>query len=154
MIWKLFMNDYPERDMEIERDIGDPDYLPDVVCVDIDGQPVFWGESGRMKPHKALHLLQRYPDAHIVHCRWEMDIDAFAEPFFAFVASEMEAGRIEDPRNWWKGKLEFASLPLDVWRFIDEDTGTILIDKKDVDWKVLDAVALSTELETIMKEDE
>jgi hypothetical protein len=144
VIWKIFMNDYP--DMDIEKDIGDPDYLPDVISMSMDGDPLFWGESGRMKVHKALGLMQRYPRAHIVHCRWGVDIDTFSEPFLDFLAKELEDGRIDDPSSWWHGKFEFASLPLDVWKYIDEETGTILVVKEDIKWKVLDPCQLSRQL--------
>jgi hypothetical protein len=149
MIWKLFMNDYPEADMEIEKDIGDPEYLPDVIAFERgknhhdDTRPLLWGESGRMKPHKAVDLMRRYPCAHIVHCRWGMEIETFAEPLLEFMALEMKQGRMEDPKMWWNGKLEFVSLPLDVWRFVDEASGDILITKEDVEWETLDPVTLS-----------
>lgn len=141
MIWKLFMNDYPN--MEIELDIGDPNYLPDVVgtttneATDITWNTTeisFWGESGRMKVHKALDLMRRYPNAHIVHCRWSIDIESFMGPFIEYLEVEL----VEEDTSWWTGKFSFASLPLEVWEFIDEDTGTILIERKDLEWRELD----------------
>lgn len=144
VIWKLFRKDYDR--MEIELDIGDPNYLPDVVGwkkkKDHDkdnGPPQFWGESGRMKPHKALDLMKRYPDAHIVHCRWGMaSIDTFAEPMLTYMSTELEEGRLDPPSTWWKGKFTFASLPLDVWRFFDNETGEILVTMEDLEWRDLD----------------
>jgi hypothetical protein len=147
VLWKLFRQDYDR--MEIECDVGDPDYLPDVVgyrdkadgvsASNSSSVPDFWGESGRMKPHKALDLMQRYPYAHIVHCRWGMDsIDAFADPMLEFLEREWEEGRVEDPSMWWHGKFTFASLPLDVWRFFNEETGEILVDNEDLEWRELD----------------
>jgi len=134
VIWKLFMNDYPN--LEIEYDIGDDDYLPDVVSTT--GEEIsFWGEAGRCKVHKALDLMLRYPNAHIVHCRWGIDIETFMEPFTEYLRTESEAGRLNDLLAW-KGKFSFASLPLTVWQFIDEDTGTILIEKSDLEFKELD----------------
>jgi hypothetical protein len=146
VIWKLYMDEYPN--LEIEYDIGDPDYLPDVVSLgpisnsdnytqNDKREPIFWGESGRMKVHKALDLMQRYPCAHIVHCRWGVDISAFSDPLIEYIQNEVEEGRLEDPCSWWKGQFLFASLPLDVWRFFDEDTGTILITKNDLEWRDL-----------------
>jgi hypothetical protein len=141
VIWKLFMNEYSR--MEIEYDIGDPaNYVPDVVGWKTDhedGPPQFWGESGRMKPHKALDLMQRYPHAHIVHCRWGMkSIDEFAQPMLKYLSIEMEEGRLDPPLAWWNGKFTFALLPLDVWRFIDNKTGEILVSKDDLVWRELD----------------
>ncbi|VEU38786.1 unnamed protein product [Pseudo-nitzschia multistriata] len=136
MIWKMFMSDYPN--LEIELDIGDPDYLPDVIgatskCYD-NASIVFWGESGRMKVHKALDLMRRYPNAHIVHCRWAIDIESFMGPFVEYLETEL----FDEDTSWWKGKFSFASLPLEVWDFINEDTGTILIEKSDLSWRELD----------------
>jgi hypothetical protein len=162
MIWKLFMNDYPN--LEIEFDIGDKDYLPDVVSTT--GEEIsFWGESGRMKVHKALDLIRRYPNAHIVHCRWGMDIEKFMDPFIEYLEVELDAGRLQDIMLTWKGKFSFASIPtLAVWDFIDEDTGTILIERSDLEWKELDlsqlqllnstSVGSSGEVDTINKTDE
>jgi hypothetical protein len=72
-----------------------------------------------------------------------MEIETFAEPLLEFMALEMKQGRMEDPKMWWNGKLEFVSLPLDVWRFVDEASGDILITKEDVEWETLDPVTLS-----------
>jgi len=135
------MNDYPN--LEIELDIGDPDYLPDVVGTTTaeatenkynSTEVVFWGESGRMKVHKALDLMRRYPNAHIVHCRWSIDIASFMGPFVEYLETEL----VEEDTSWWTGIFSFASLPLEVWEFIDEDTGTILIEKSDLTWRELD----------------
>ena len=136
LIWKIFMNDYPN--LEIELDIGDPDYLPDVVGTTTTTcnrtQISFWGESGRMKVHKALDLMRRYPSAHIVHCRWGIDLESFVGPFIEYLETELQ----EEDTSWWEGHFSFASLPLEVWEFIDEDTGTILIERSDLEWKELD----------------
>mmetsp|Transcript_895 Transcript_895/g.1753 ORF Transcript_895/g.1753 Transcript_895/m.1753 type:complete len:222 (-) Transcript_895:1030-1695(-) len=113
VIWKLFMDEYPN--LEIEVDIKDRDYLPDVVDVSEGKEIAFWGEAGRMKVHKAVDLMQRYPDAHIVHIRWGMNITHISQP-------------LED---------HFCSLPLDVWRFIDDETGVISVEKEDLEWKEL-----------------
>lgn len=136
MIWKLFMDEYP--DLEIEMDIGDPDYLPDVVgtrtTASNETEILFWGESGRMKAHKALDLMRRYPTAHIVHCRWSMSVDSVMGPFIEYLETELK----NEDTSWWNGKFSFSSLPLEVWEFIDEDTGNILIERDDLEWKQLD----------------
>jgi hypothetical protein len=143
VIWKLFMNEYDC--MEIEYDIGDPNnYLPDVVgWKKGHDTPLFWGESGRMKPHKALDLMQRYPYAHIVHCRWGMaSIDAFAEPLLTYMSTEVREGRLDPPSAWWNGQFTFALLPLDLWKFFDNETGEILVAKEDLEWRDLDVSAI------------
>mmetsp|Transcript_25353 Transcript_25353/g.28322 ORF Transcript_25353/g.28322 Transcript_25353/m.28322 type:complete len:278 (+) Transcript_25353:27-860(+) len=140
VIWKLFMNDYPN--LEIEYDIGDDDYLPDVVSISTTGEEIsFWGEAGRCKVNKALDLMLRYPNAHIVHCRWGIDIETFMEPFTEYLRTESKTGRLNDLLAW-KGKFSFATLPSTVWQFIDEDTGTILIERNDLEFKELDLPGL------------
>jgi hypothetical protein len=153
IIWKLYMQEYPN--LEIEYDIGDPDYLPDVVSVPVEFDDedangasssssrtlspiLFWGESGRMKVHKAVDLLQRYPEAHIVHCRWGMEIDTFAAPLLEYLQDQYDAGTLDSSLSSRPGKFTFCSLPLDVWRFIDEETRTITVTKDDLEWKELE----------------
>eukprot|EP00537_Pseudo-nitzschia_pungens_P011508 CAMPEP_0172391142 /NCGR_PEP_ID=MMETSP1061-20121228/7611_1 /TAXON_ID=37318 /ORGANISM="Pseudo-nitzschia pungens, Strain cf. pungens" /LENGTH=338 /DNA_ID=CAMNT_0013121681 /DNA_START=175 /DNA_END=1191 /DNA_ORIENTATION=+ len=116
-------------------------------------QVVFWGESGRMKVHKALDLMRRYPTAHIVHCRWGIDVESFMTPFVEHLEAQLSNAEEGDDQNdkkeendvpntpgttWWKGRFTFGALPLHVWEFIDEDTGTIFIEKSDLEWRELD----------------
>lgn len=134
IIWKLFMDEYPN--LQIEYDIGDPDYLPDVVHVSDEGhKPAFWGESGRMKVHKAVDLMQRYPETHIVHCRWGMNVGAISQPLEDHLLQKFESGELD--LSGRKGKFSFCSLPLDVWRYIDDQSGVIFVEKKDLEWKEL-----------------
>lgn len=141
MLWKLYCNEYPG--IEIELDIGDPNYLPDVISLDVDGNPLFWGESGRMKVHKAIDLMQRYPNTHIVHCRWDMDVDAIAGPLQEHLQHLLDTDCLDDlPRRG--GRFTFCSLPLDVWRFVDEETGIIHIAHGDLDWKELEFPSIKT----------
>jgi hypothetical protein len=139
VIWKLFMTEYPN--LEIEHDIGDPNYLPDVVNINQSPEnesqmPLFWGESGRMKVHKAIDLMQRYPDANIVHCRWGIDIETFSQPLLDHLQEKYDSGELDLSNR--KGKFTFGSLPLDVWRFVDEETGAIHVEKEDLEWKELE----------------
>jgi hypothetical protein len=137
VLWKLFMEEYP--DIQIEHDFGDPDYLPDVVSLnptnDENAHPLFWGESGRMRVHKAIDLLQRYPDTHIVQCRWGVDIDQFRTPLLeALEERQEEQGLVLPPRTQ---PFTCCSLPLDVWRYFDESTMTVQITKEDLKWQNL-----------------
>ena len=136
VLWKLFTNDYPN--IEIEHDIGDPNYLPDVISLSNDEakRPLFWGESGRMKVHKAVDLMQRYPDTHIVHCRWGIDIETFSRPLIDYLQEQYDADMLD--LSGRKGKFTFCSLPLDVWRFVDEESGEIIVTTNDLEWKELD----------------
>ena len=135
IIWSLFMEQYPN--IEIEYDIGDPDYLPDVVSVDETlTEPLFWGESGRMKVHKACDLMRRYPNMDIIHARWSMDIETFAQPLLDHLKEQYDESGVDFSGR--KGRFTFCSLPLDVWRFIDEETGEIHVKREDLQWKELE----------------
>lgn len=142
IIWSLYMEEY--QNLEIEYDIGDPDYLPDVISVvkesstqeEKEEEPLFWGESGRMKVHKAVDLMQRYPKMHIVHARWSMDIESISQPLEDYLKEQFELGELDLSDR--QGRFTFLSLPLDVWRFIDEDTREIRVKKEDLQWKELD----------------
>jgi hypothetical protein len=167
IIWKIFMDESQDDDddddeqnpmvvsmikFEIEMDIGDPHYTPDVVGImpkpqqddeddnDGEGDVLFWGESGRMKPHKAVDLMRRYSNARIIHCRWGIDLDTFVTPFMDYFVERIENGEIEQKlSSWWNGQFSFATLPADVWRYIDEDTNnTITVTKSDLSWRELD----------------
>lgn len=154
VLWKLHCDRYPN--IEIELDIGDKDYLPDVISLpspdikrSIDNcsvevtaspselKPLFWGESGRMKVHKAVDLMRRYPTTDIVHCRWSMELDDITAPLQDHLQSLYDQDALEDlPLR--PGRFRFAALPLDVWRFIDEDTGMIHITDNDLEWRDLE----------------
>lgn len=43
LIWALYLPQYP--DLIVEIPVGDK-YKPDVVSLDAQGEPVFWGEAG------------------------------------------------------------------------------------------------------------
>lgn len=133
IIWKLFMESHPH--LEIEYDIGDKDYLPDVVDASNKGEIAFWGEAGRMKVHKAVDLMQRYPEAHIVHCRWGMTIADISQPLEDHLQGKFESGELDVSKR--SGKFTFCSLPLDVWRFIDDESGIISVEEEDLEWKEL-----------------
>mmetsp|Transcript_89415 Transcript_89415/g.257900 ORF Transcript_89415/g.257900 Transcript_89415/m.257900 type:complete len:264 (-) Transcript_89415:4-795(-) len=136
LLWKLYSEEYPG--IEIEFDFGDPDYLPDVISLDEDGNPVFWGESGRMKAHKAIDLMQRYPKAHIVHCRWDMTLDEIAEPLCARLQELFDRHELPDDIVKRPGRFTLGALPLDMWRFIDEENGVINVKEEDVSWRELE----------------
>mmetsp|Transcript_47017 Transcript_47017/g.114722 ORF Transcript_47017/g.114722 Transcript_47017/m.114722 type:complete len:350 (-) Transcript_47017:1768-2817(-) len=192
MIWKLFLEEEEEYKargydthssvkFDIEIDIGDPDYTPDVVgmmtrsssskqgssgiddshtsvseavaaAAATENTIVYWGESGRMKPHKALNLMKRYSNARLIHCRWGIDLDTFVDPFMEYLVERIEHGDIEHPflgsssvsfssSSWWNGRFSFATVPADMWKFIDEsDSGMnkITLSKSDLVWKELD----------------
>jgi hypothetical protein len=133
LLWKLFQEDYP--DIQIELDISDPDFLPDVISLppstattDSDPSPLFWGESGRMSLDKALELAERYPATHIVHLRWGMALSDYV-PDYAPALSKVQ----NRTARYTFGAIQRK----EVWDFFQEgDDGviTVQIEKEDAEW--------------------
>ncbi|KAI2512490.1 hypothetical protein MHU86_1943 [Fragilaria crotonensis] len=158
VLWKLFYNDYEQLD--IEKDIGDANYLPDVVALDLNTiddhdtmvddcdrdntapiqtqqqqlSPLFWGESGRMTLEKARELCQRYPTTHIVWMRWGIPMAEFAK-LAAPALAPVTANR--------PGRFTLAALPdKNVWELFDynpiNEECRVLVAKEDVEWFEMD----------------
>jgi hypothetical protein len=174
-------NRFSDIRFEIEFPIGDPNYLPDVVGFQPIIPPasstgscepgipqqqqqhsdnvIFWGESGRMKPHKALDLMLRYDRARIIHCRWGIGIDTFADPFVEYLQEMVDTGIVDYPiKSWWNGRFSFATLPTnDLWRFVDEESNTVMVTKSDLEWRELDVDLIvspsPTKMENVIADD-
>jgi hypothetical protein len=67
-----------------------------------------------------------------------MDIQSFSEPFIEYISEEISEGRLQDPSSWFQGNFTWCSIPLDVWLFVDEESGTITVTKDDIKWKDFD----------------
>ena len=98
-IWHLYLPKYP--DAIIDHRIGDR-YRPDVVALDRDRRPIFWGEAGMVSTGKIGSLLRRFPDTHLVIGKWEARI----EPWVEIVRQLLE-------------KRKNRSAPVDLNRFPD-----------------------------------
>jgi len=143
ILWKIFLDDYPN--LQIEVDINDPQYLPDVIGLDSSNTtPIFWGESGRMKVHKAVDLMQRYPEAHIVHCRWGMPTYNISAPLLNFLQEEYNKGRLDLSHR--PGRFTLASLRQNVWELIDQTTGEIMATQEDLVWEELKFPSVNTSI--------
>ncbi|MEP0548353.1 MAG: hypothetical protein ABJF88_15560 [Rhodothermales bacterium] len=118
-LWALYLPAYPGLTVEIP--IGDR-YKPDVVGLDLRGEPVFWGEAGKVSEAKTASLLRRYPDTHFAIAKWAVPL----APFEAIVREALD-GR---PR---RAPFDLLRLPPDsAERFIAED-GTITVSFDDVE---------------------
>jgi hypothetical protein len=138
ILWKLYMDKYPS--IQIEETVEDDLYTPDVVAVFQDnyhnngtnGHQVvtFWGEAGRMSINKALALVERYPDTHLVQMRWAKRLGDFAPLFVEHFQNNLTS----DVQRRRRAKFEFAAFAdNDVWRLIDAN-GTILGCRDDFEW--------------------
>lgn len=126
LIWALYLPQYPEA--QIERRIGDR-YKPDVVQLDDYGDPIFWGEAGKVSPKKIASLVRRFPEAHFVIAKWGTSLD----PYIAIVEDALEGRRRAAP-------FDLINFAPDAWdRFVAED-GTITLTHDDLrDWVRLGA---------------
>ena len=105
LLWALFLPDYPELSVEIP--IGYR-YKPDLVQMDDDGKPEFWGEAGKVGARKLRTLIRRFRSTHIVFAKWNMNL----EPLQKMVQKEM-------PFTHRNAPVDLISFPPDsVQRFI------------------------------------
>ncbi len=124
-IWALYLPTYPE--MFIERRIGDR-YKPDVISLDAQQKPLFWGESGLVGKQKIEKLVRRYPQTHFAIAKWQQNIDPLED-------------MVRKALHGVKRTALFDLLRFDedsVQRFIQDD-GTVSLTHDDlVDWRRLD----------------
>ena len=118
-LWALHLPDYPGLAVEIP--IGDR-YKPDVVQLDALGQPVFWGEAGKVGADKIASLVRRFPDTHFAVAKWATPLAPFAD-----LVRDALDGR---PR---RAPFDLLRFPSDSGvRFIRED-GTVRVSFDDVE---------------------
>jgi hypothetical protein len=120
LLWALYLPDYPGLTVEVA--IGDR-YKPDVVALDGQGSPRFWGEAGDVSTAKIRSLTRRYRATHLAVAKWE----ARLEPTIAIVKDAVANLNRQAP-------VDLLSFPSDcVGRFIDDD-GQIHISRHELDW--------------------
>ncbi|MDX1420203.1 MAG: hypothetical protein R3181_09570 [Rubricoccaceae bacterium] len=118
-LWALYLPDYPA--LSIEVPIGDR-YKPDLVQLNARGEPLFWGESGRVGLEKVRSLTRRFPDTHFAVAKWAERLD----PHVALV----EGALGDRPR---RAPFDLLAFPPDAaTRFIADD-GTITVAFDDVE---------------------
>ena len=118
LLWALYLPDYPELSVEIP--IGYR-YKPDLVQMDDNGKPEFWGEAGKVGARKIRTLVRRFQSTHLVFAKWNMNLI----PLQKMIQKEM-------PVTYRKAPLDLISFPPDsVQRFIRADK-TIQITFSDV----------------------
>jgi hypothetical protein len=118
LMWALFLPDYPNLSVEIH--IGHR-YKPDLVQMDDSGQPVFWGEAGRVGQRKMQTLVKRFRSTHLVFAKWDTNL----APFHKALRKATKSIQRTAP-------VDLISFPGDSReRFIDRD-GAIQIAFEDV----------------------
>lgn len=120
LIWALYLPQYP--DLIVEIPVGDK-YKPDVVSLDAQGEPVFWGEAGDVSTAKIRSLARRHKRTHFALAKWATRLD----PLAAIVKDAVNGVNRAAP-------FDLISFPEDAAeRFIDDD-GVIRISRDDVVW--------------------
>lgn len=127
-IWALYLPHYP--DLTVEVRIGDR-YKPDVVSYDpalavqdVNGAVRFWGESGRVGEDKIYSLARRFPSAHLVIAKWEMNLSPLEKRVRDAVSQRPRTAPF-DLLRFGKGDAE---------RFIDIEKGTVTLSHEQIQW--------------------
>ena len=119
-LWALYLPTYP--DLVVEISVGDR-YKPDVVALDIRGQPRFWGEAGQVSPSKIRSLIRRYRETHFALAKWDTDLAPFVDT-------------VRDALNEYEHEAPFDLLrfpPGSAQRFI-KGRGEINLTHADLEW--------------------
>jgi len=120
LLWALYLPQYP--DLTVEIAIGDR-YKPDVVALNAQGEPQFWGEAGDVTTAKIRSLARRYRYTHFALAKWDTRLDPLLD-----IVTEAVAGLKRT------APFDLISFPADaVDRFIADD-GTINIRWSDLLW--------------------
>lgn len=123
LLWAMHADEYPA--VQIEAAIGDR-YTPDCISLDAaSGEPLFWGECGRVEHGKVASIVGRFQRMHLVIAKWDINPVGYAAQISRLVAEgrpelvesgggptsvEMAAGaRLADPA----GIVEVVSVPSD-----------------------------------------
>ena len=117
LLWALYLPTYPE--LRIDVPIG-ARYRPDLVQLDAEGRPMFWGEAGEVGLEKLRLLCARYRDTHLVFAKWAINL----QPFAGLLDSALTGVRRSAP-------AELIGFDVDAARFVDA-TGQIAIGFEDV----------------------
>jgi hypothetical protein len=118
LLWALYLPHYPG--LRIDVPIG-ARYRPDLVQLDIDGRPVFWGEAGEVGAAKLRLLCTRYRDTHLVFAKWALNL----QPVAAQIEAALRGARRAAP-------VELIGFDPDAARFVDS-LGAIEIGFGDVE---------------------
>lgn len=120
LIWALYLPVYP--DLAIELVIGDR-YKPDVVALDEQGRPRFWGEAGQVGVEKIRSLTRRYRQTHMAIARWDTRLDPLAGIVSAALAGQERTAPVD--------LLRFPADSAE--RFVAAD-GTLTLTHADLEW--------------------
>ena len=119
-LWAIYLPCYPGLGIEIT--IGKR-YKPDVVEVDLNGTPRFWGEAGKVGAKKTRTLVERYRHTHIAFAKWDADLAPFQK-----ILAKAAAG---SPRT---APIDLISFPTDSEKRFISASGHIDLSLSDVNF--------------------
>jgi len=119
-LWALYLPEYPT--LSVEVGVGDR-YKPDVIACGADGQPVFWGEAGKVGNEKIRSLVRRYRNTHFALAKWQSSITQFTRLVHPAVSGVHRSAPFD--------VLRFSADNAE--RFIDQN-GYIHLTHDDVEW--------------------
>jgi hypothetical protein len=120
LLWALYLPQYPGLVVEVA--VGDR-YKPDVVALDHEGRPRFWGEAGQVGAKKIRSLARRYRGTHLAIAKWDTRLDLVQETVEEVLATLDRSA-----------PTDLISFPADsAERFIDVD-GYIDVVHDEIDW--------------------
>ena len=120
LLWALYLPVYP--DMFIEGSFKGR-YKPDVVALDSQGNPRFWGEAGRLGLNKIRFLARKYRTTHFAISKWDQPL----KPYLKIIEDAAAGLKRTRPVDL----IRFSSDSPE--RFIDRE-GQIHISQSDIEW--------------------
>ena len=110
LVWALLLPTHPGAACELDLGLR---YRPDVVALDGEGSPCWWGECGSVKASKLSHLANAFPQARISVAKWgRSDLRGYATQLRSEL--KLTAGRT--------APFEVISFPADsIERFVSDD---------------------------------
>lgn len=113
LLWALLLPTHPEAACELDLGLR---YRPDVVALDADGSPAWWGECGSVKASKLADVAAAFPSARITVAKWgRSDLRGYANQLKADLKPKLSRA----PRL---APFEVISFPADsIERFMAAD---------------------------------
>ena len=90
-LWGLYLPIYD--DLLVEYAIGDR-YKPDVISLDALGEPLFWGEAGKVGKDKLRTLFKRYPRTDFAIAKWNTRLEPYREIINELLTGSSRSGQV------------------------------------------------------------
>lgn len=110
LLWALLLPTHPSAVCELDLGLR---YRPDVIALDAEGAPAWWGECGSVRASKLNDLALQFPTARISVAKWgRSDLRGYAQQLRSELALPPQRS----------APFELVSIPADcLERFISDD---------------------------------